>query len=680
MTPFFLSKKRSALWLAAGVALLLVPFRLAAEPVPGKHDRLVAQMVCGLLQNYHLRRPEINAEVSKRLFQRFVKELDPAKLYFLKSDVEEFKKQEPKLADMLLKGDLSFAYTVYQRFAQRLGERQKLVEELLKVKPDFTVKEYFETDGDKIDYASNEDELRERWRKRVKLDLLLHRLGKKPLPEAEAVQKVRERYKSLVRSWKDLDNYDLAELYLSDLAACVDPHSSYMSPNTLQDFAIAMRLQLEGIGALLRPEDGQTVVVEIVPGGAAAKDGRLKPNDKIIGVAQGDGKFVDVVNMRLRDVVKLIRGKKGTKVELKVLPAGKLEPVVYALTRQKIEIKSQAARYEIIEQGKKADGKPYRIGVIDLPSFYGGDKTNDETKGATEDVRRILKELKAKEVDGVILDLRYNGGGLLDQAVALTGLFIDQGPVVQVKGTNGRVRRFDDPEEGVVYGGPLMVLVSRFSASASEILAGALQDYGRALIVGDPATHGKGTVQTVLELSQALQVEKPPQLGALRVTIQQFYRVNGDSTQNRGVKSDVVVPSLTEYLATPEKDLKQALAFDRVKPADHESLDLAPAALKAILQKRSSERVKASKDFTKLARDIEQLKSLRARKVLPLSEQELKEQFDREEAEKAERGENGQPSPKSGSGAYKLPRSFVNKEILRIMEDYLQKKKLLADK
>src|SRR5207302_5113254 len=334
----------------------------------------------------------------------------------------------------------------------------------------------------------------------------------------------------------------------------VDPHSSYMSPPTLDDFDIAMRLNLEGIGALLRSENGQTIVAEVITGGAAAADGRLKPNDKIIAVAQGDSQFVDVIDMKLREVVKLIRGARATKVQLKVIPAEKVVPLVYDLTRQKIELKAQEARQEIIEQGKKADGSPYRIGVIDLPSFYAdpGSRRNGQAdaKSATEDVRKILKEFTAKGVDGVVLDLRKNGGGALNEALALTGLFIDQGTVVQVKGSQGPVQRLKDPEKGTVYAGPLMVLVSRYSASASEILAGALQDYGRALIVGDSSTHGKGTVQALLDLGTQIAGNRvggspQPKLGALKLTVQQFYRVNGDSTQNRGVLSDVVLPSLT---------------------------------------------------------------------------------------------------------------------------------------
>jgi carboxyl-terminal processing protease len=662
------------------LALLLVPPRVSAEPVPGKHDRVVARMVGDILQKGHVTQPTIDDEISKRWFARFLKDLDPGKLYFLKSDIEDFEKQETELDDMLAKGDISFAYTAYRRLLERVAQRQKLIDDLLEASYDFTVKEYLDIDQARLDYVQGDQELRERWRKRIKLDLLRQRLGAKALPDAEAREAVRKRYRSFARRMKQLDNWDLMEEYLSALAASLDPHSSYLSPNTVEDFEISLRLRLEGIGAVLREENGEVVVVETVPGGAAGKDGRLKPNDKIIAVAQGDGKFVDVVDTKLREAVKLIRGPKGTRVELKVIPAGKLQPVVYALTRQQIEIKSQAARYEVIEQGKKAGGKPYRIGVIDLPSFYGGgrDKEAGQLKSASEDVRRILNALKAQQVDGVVLDLRSNPGGLLTEAVALAGLFIDEGPVVQVKGGNAAIRRLDDPDKGMVYGGPLLVLVNRFSASGSEIVAATLQDYGRALIVGDSATHGKGTVAAVIDLAEQLPGAKDLKLGALRLTYQQFYRVNGDSTQNRGVVSDIVLPSLTEYLATPEKDLDHALAFDRIKAAGHPDLGMVPADLKAVLKARSAQRIRASKDFTRLAGDIERLKGWQQLKKMPLSEKELKEQVSKDEADQADPEKKGlPPERKPTDGTYKLPRNFINNEVLQIMEDFLQGRKLL---
>jgi carboxyl-terminal processing protease len=672
--------------LVATLAGLLLAVRAPAEPVPERQDRVVVRMVAGLLQEVHLNKPEIGSDISKRLFRRFLKELDPNKMYFLKSDVDEFKKSETELGDMLLKGDISFAYQVYERLVKRIGERLPLIEELLKAKHDFTVKEYMSTDGDAAEYATDETELRERWRKRIKFDLLLERVATKPVPEDEAKQKVLSRYRSLLKRWKQEDHYDLMERYLTDLSTSVDPHSSYMSPNTLDDFEISMRLHLEGIGATLRSENGQTIVVDVVAGGAASADGRLKANDKIIGVAQGDDKFVDVQDMKLRDVVQLIRGARGTKVQLKVVQAQKTEPALIDLTRRTIELKSQAARGEIIEQGKKADGTPYRIGVIDVPSFYAdmsaprAGNGGGGGKSATEDVRRILKDFETQKVDGVVLDLRHNGGGALTEARALTGLFIDQGPVVQVKGSQGRVQRQDDPEKGTVYAGPLMVVVSKFSASASEILAGALQDYGRALIVGDSRTHGKGTVQAVLDLGSELRPEQAPKLGALKLTIQQFYRVNGDSTQEHGVSSDVVLPSLTEVLSDGEKELEYALAFDHVNAAKYEDLGLVTSDLKAVLKIRSAERVKKSADFAKLQKEMDEIKARKERKAFPLNEQELKDQFAKDGTDKTDPKENLLSEPMADGKPYKFERNFTNNEVLQIMQDLLQGKKLVSER
>ena len=364
--------KRYVALLAILAGLLLIPTPTPAEPKLGKQDSEIARLVCAYLKRLHLSKPELNAEKSQRLFKHFLKDLDPAKLYFTKSDIEGFKKSETELGEQLNDGDLSFAYKVYDRFIQRVEERQKLIEELVNAKHDYEVKEYLDTDYDNPDYgyASSDNEVRERWRKRIKFDLLTQKVAEKPLPDDEAKKKVLNRYKGALKRWQQFDGYDLLELYLTELTTSLDPHSTYMSPTTLEDFEISMRLNLEGIGAVLRSEDGTTTVVEVVPGGAAGKDGRLKPKDKIVGVAQGDGKYVDAVNMKLQDVVKMIRGKSGTQVQLKVVPTGKLEPIVIELTRKKVELTSQAARGDIVEDGKKSDGTPYQIGVIDLPSFY----------------------------------------------------------------------------------------------------------------------------------------------------------------------------------------------------------------------------------------------------------------------------------------------------------------------
>lgn len=683
MTHRSTSALRVAVLLFLSLGLAPLPQRAAAEPVPGKNDRLVAQLVTSFLKQGHLNHPEIGDEVSRRLFKRFIKDLDPTKLYFLNDDIEEFKKHETELDDQLRAGDYSFAYKVYERLLKRVGERQPLIKELVDAPHDFTVKESLDTDFDKMPYAAGDADLRERWRKRIKFDLLLNKLDKKPLPEAEAKQKILDRYQALYKRWKQVDNYDLMEVYLSDLTMSIDPHTTYMSPSTLDDFDISMRLNLEGIGALLKSDNGQTRVAEIVPGGVAAVDGRLQPDDRIVGVAQGDGKFIDTVDMKLRDVVKMVRGARGTPVQLKVVQTGKVEPVVIDLTRKKIELQSQAARGEVVEQGKKTDGTPYRVGVLDLPSFYA-DPRGDQAgaggggKSATEDVRKILNSFKDQRVDAVVLDLRRNGGGALSEALSLTGLFIDQGPVVQIK-SGGRVQVRNDPEPGTVYGGPLVALVSRFSASAAEILAGALQDYDRALVVGDVSTHGKGTVQVVVDIGAQLRQDPSPKLGALKLTIQQFYRVNGESTQNRGVMSDVVLPSLTEFAATTEQELDNAVPFDKVQPTTHTDLRLVTPELRAALKGRSADRVKKSEEFTKLIKDIDRFKDRKARKAIPLNEQELRQQFSRDDAEKAAEKNLGPEPPKSQDKKdYKFPRNYFNNEVLDIAVDLVQGKSLTA--
>jgi carboxyl-terminal processing protease len=655
----------------AGLLLFARPAPTEPKP-PTKQDQLVVRVVGEFLRQLHLNHPQINDDTSRKLYRKFLKDLDPSKLYFVQADVDEFKKHETDLDDQLLRGELTFAYQVYERLLARVNERMKLAEEFVAAGHDFTAKEYLDTDYDNMPYPKTAEDVRERWRKRIKFDLLMQRVGEKAVPEAEAKEKVLSRYKGLVRRWKQVDSADLLEMYLTALTTSIDPHSTYMSPSTLDDFEIAMRLNLDGIGALLRTEEGTTQVAEIIPGGAAAKDGRLKANDKIVGVAQGDGKFNDVVGLKIQDVVKQIRGPRGTRVQLKVLPVGKVEPVVLELTRAKVELKAQEARGEVVEQGKKADGTPYRFGVIDLPSFYADPESG---KTATGDVRRLLKEFEAKKVDGVVLDLRHNGGGLLGEALSLTGLFIDRGPVVQVKDLRGKVSSKDDPEKGAAYAGPLAVLTSRFSASASEITAGALQDYGRALIVGDPATHGKGTVQRVIDIGDYLADKDPPKLGALKLTIEQFYRPNGDSTQARGVLSDVSIPSITEVIATPEKDEEYELPFDKVKPVPHAELKQVPDDLKTTLRENSAKRVRQSTEFAKLLKDIERLKDRKARKKVPLNEQEFKDQLARDDSEKLDK-RTEEATPKETSAVeYKFKRTFVNNEVLQVVEDFVAAKK-----
>jgi carboxyl-terminal processing protease len=394
------------------------------------------------------------------------------KVYFLQSDVDAFMQKRESLDDLVKKGDVTFAYDVLTRFLQRVDQRLPLVERLIQGSQDFTKDETIVIDRDETKWAKNEAEAEDIWRRRIKYDLLVQKMEKTPSEEAK--DKLLRRYRSLAKRWHQMTADELLETYLSSLTSSFDPHTSYMSPGTLENFEIGMRLQLDGIGAQLKGEDGYTTIVELTPGGAADKDGRLKSKDRVVGVGQGtEGEIVDVVDMNLNEVVKLIRGKRGTVVRLKVIPVGETVPKICDITRDKIELKDAEARGEVVEDGKKPDGSPWRVGVINLPSFYmdmdGARQGQADYKSSTRDCKRLIEEFKQKGIDCVVLDLRNNGGGSLPESISLTGLFIDTGPVVQIKDADKRVQQYDDVDPGVSWDGPLVVLTNKFSASASEI-------------------------------------------------------------------------------------------------------------------------------------------------------------------------------------------------------------------
>jgi carboxyl-terminal processing protease len=480
---------------------------------------------------------------------------------------------------------------------------------------------------DALKFARTPEEAQDRWRQRVKFDLLKETADKVAMDEA--IKKLTKRYESIRKSWQQTDDDELLERYLSAMTTSFDPHSSYMAPSTLDNFNIQMKLELDGIGASLRAVDGYTVVQNIIPGGAADKNKGLKPEDKIIAVGEGSsGPMEDIVDMKLNDVVKKIRGKRGTQVRLEVEPKDGAGRKTVAITRDRIELKDSEARSQIIERGKKADGAPYKIGVIQLPSFYmdmdGARLGLSDYKSTTRDVRRLLEEFKGKNVDEVVIDLRWNGGGSLTEAVNMTGLFIDQGPVVQVKGSDGRTQPYKDPEPGLVWQGPMVVIINKFSASASEIFAGAIQDYGRGIVIGDKSTHGKGTVQQLFDLGNALfRLKQVPNMGALKLTIQQFYRPGGDSTQNRGVVSDVELPSLTTQLDVGESDLDYALKFSQVDPLPHDNFHMVDSGVVDGLRKRSLDRVSHSDFFAKVNREIGHYKELKAKKTVTLNKEKF---------------------------------------------------------
>lgn len=675
----FQKPSRAASTLTLGMVLLVATTIFAQQlSAPKSVDETTAKLVTEMLTRYHISQPEIDDEVSARLLKRYLRELDPQKLYFTQGDVEKFSQYRTQLDDALKAGNVDFAYRVFDRFLQRVKQRTDLAHKLIDQDHDFTVQEKMVTDADALDWARTEAEIQERWRKRIKHDVVTLLLDDKPMDEIR--DRLHKRYRNVERTWKQTEDIEKLELYLTGLTQSLDPHSSYMSPQTLEDFRISMELSLEGIGAALRSEDGYTVVHEIVPGGAADKDGRLKVGDKIIGVGQEDEEIVDIVEMKLTRVVRLIRGKKGTKVRLQVKTAETGEVKVYELTRQKIELKSAEVKGEIIETGKRLDGRPARVGVIRIPSFYhdfrGARRGDNNFKSTVRDVRKVLKQFEdAGGVDGVVVDLRFNGGGALSEAIEVSGLFIDEGPVVLVKEQDGEIKPYYDEDDGVAYDGPLVVLCNRLSASASEIFAGVIKDYGRGIIVGDQRTHGKGTVQNVMPVSEKfLQFLNPKNRGALKLTINQFFRVNGDSTQSHGVRSDIVLPSKLDHMELGEKHLDNAMGFSRIQPAEHDDVGLVTPEIISALQQASQQRIAKNPEFQEIQDDIASLLERRDRKTVSLNletrRKELKEDKQSSEADESETDEGSAEDSDEDEAVF--PDTAYNNEVLAITADYLR--------
>ncbi len=675
---------KSLCWVAAAlVASFLAPSAqaqpaapqtAAAEPVlasPTVRDKIVARLIASLMPKHHISAQALNDTISERALELFVKSLDPLKLYFYQSDIDEFQLSSKKIDDMVRAGDLSLAYDIFGRFIQRVDERVAVAQELLDGDFDFQREESIVIDPESAKYATSPQEARDRWRRQIKYALLdLKDEGKEG---SEAVEQLRRRYARYARRWKKTDSDDLLEMYLTAVTSGYDPHSTYMSPGTLDDFQIQMSLNLDGIGAQLREKDGNTVVTRVIPGGAAAKNGKLKTDDMIVSVGQDeDGELVDIVEMPLTDVVDLIRGKAGTTVRLGVKPGGVGNVEVYKVVRARIELEESAARGEIIEHTLPDSAGTLKIGYINLPSFYldmdAARQNKQDFRSSTRDVRRILEDFKTKNVDGVVLDLSKNGGGSLTEAINLTGLFIDRGPVVQVKNSDGSVQQYADEDSGSTWDGPLVVMTSMFSASASEIFAGAIKDYGRGIVVGDPSTHGKGTVQTLMDIAQQLFQHNRANYGALKVTLQQFYLPDGESTQRNGVTADVVLPSITAKMDISEGDLKYALEHDKVNPARHEVYSMVPPDLVGQLRQRSESRVEHDTEFTDLLRRVDLYVSQKKQNSVSLNEQEFMAR--RKELDAQKQDEEEELEIQMGNEVIYRD-NFYNREVINIAHDYI---------
>ena len=536
---------------------------------PDRDEVIASLNVVELLKRHHYSKPPLDDARSVIIYDSYLKLLDPSRSYFLASDIAEFDKWKTQFDDFLKSGDLNPGFTIYKRYLDRvksrldfaLAELNKGVDSF-----DFNAKETLEVDRKDAPWLKTEAELNDLWRKRLKDEVLRLKIaGKEPAKIQELLTK---RYKNQLSRLDQTRSEDIFQAYINTFAMSYDPHTNYLSPDNAENFDINMSLSLEGIGAVLQSDNDQVKVVRLVPAGPADKTKQVAPADKIIGVAQGDKEMVDVIGWRLDEVVKLIRGPKGSVVRLEVIPASNAPndqtSKVVSITREAVKLEEQAAKKSILNL--KQDGKNYKLGVIEIPAFYLDFKAfragDPNYKSTTRDVKKLLTELQKEQVDGVIIDLRNNGGGSLQEATELTSLFIDKGPTVLVRNADGKVDVLEDENPGAFYKGPMALLVNRLSASASEIFAGAMQDYHRALIIGGQ-TFGKGTVQTIQPLNH----------GELKLTLAKFYRVSGQSTQHQGVLSDVAFPSIIDTKEIGESALPEAMPWDTIRPAIKPAVD-----------------------------------------------------------------------------------------------------------
>ena len=598
-----------------------------------KSDLLIMTM----LSRYHYNKFNVNDSLSSVILDRYLQMLDYNKSYFLASDIEDFNKYRTQLDDDLKIGIVQPAFNIYNRFIQRIRERDNYILRILNTEPDFTINENYKFDRKDADWPKDTVELDDIWRKRIKNETLNEMLKGKTWSEATDI--LKKRYENFQKRMLQYNGEDVFQFYMNSFTESIDPHTNYFSPITSENFEINMSLSLEGIGAQLGTEDEYTKVVEVIAGGPAFKSNLIHKDDRIIGVAQGDtGKFEDVIGWRLDNVVKKIRGPKGTVVRLQIIDAERglnSAPKEIRLVRDKIKLEEQAAKKEIIQINH--DGIPYKLGIITLPSFYADYKAQQngdrDYKTVSRDVKLLLLELENEKVDGVILDLRNNGGGSLQEAINMTGLFIKDGPVVQVKGSDGRVDVDYDQDNGIVYDGPLAVLVNRSSASASEIFAGAIQDYQRGLIIGEQ-TYGKGTVQNLIDLNR-LNMGDTSKLGQLKLTIAKFYRITGGSTQRLGVIPDIQFPSSADSNEFRESSEPSSLPYDQIAPTKYNLFENLKSYIPKLIAMHNK-RIKSSVDFQSLIEEIDDYKAERQRKEISLNLEERKKERDKDEEKRLE--------------------------------------------
>ena len=598
------------------------------------------QLITTMLSRYHFKHFQLDDSLSSMIFDKYIKDLDYGRVYFYQSDIDKLEKERYSFDDYLLDGNVQPFFNIFNLYDKRMMERMEYVDTILTKGFDFSQNDSLEINRDHTKWVNSREEMNKLWTERIKNDALNLSLTGKSQEQIDT--NLTKRYDNYIRALTQYHSEDVFQLAMDAFTTSIDPHTNYFSPITSENFKIDMSLSLEGIGARLMTEDGYTKVVEIIPGGPAFKSKKLNADDRIIAVAQGkDGEFVDVVGWRITDVVQLIRGPKESVVRLQILRAtdGVLaKPVEISLVRDKVKLEEQAAKSKVLEIDN--NGMPYKIGVITIPKFYtdfeGSHNGEADSKSTVTDVKKLLEDLKQQKVDGVVIDLRNNGGGALSEAIDVTGLFIEKGPVVQVKNSDGKVDVGKDVDPSIVYSGPLAVLVNRYSASASEIFAAAIQDYGRGVIVGEQ-TYGKGTVQNLIDLNK-ISRNSLNKFGQLKLTIAKYYRINGGSTQRLGVTPDINFPSYVDSEESGESSEISALPWDKINPTEYKIY----SDLKDILPKLlsySEERRKADPEFQYLQEDIQEYKKSKEQKYVSLNE-EIRKQKKEEDDEKEFQREN----------------------------------------
>lgn len=678
---------------------------------PDEQQSLVVRQVVSLIENYNYKKVKVNDSISSIVLDRYIKALDPSRYYFLASDIKDFEQFRNTLDDDFKNGDLSAPFYIFNVYLKRYNDRIDYSIAQIKNNYNFNQNDTYVYDREKMPWITSVAGLDDVWKKRVKYELVNLKIA--GTDDAKNKETLTKRYQSLKTQAAKFNNQDVFQILMDSFTEAIDPHTNYFNPRNAEVFNQEMARSLEGIGATLQLDNEVTKIVSIVPGSPAYKSKQLNAGDKIIAVAQGvDGEFEDVIGWRIDNTVSKIKGPKGTTVRLKVIPMGQdlsSKPMIVTLVRDKIILEDQSAKKSV--KTIQADGKSYKIGIIDLPAFYADFKAanagDKNYKSTTRDVRLLIDTLKnIDKVDAIIMDLRANGGGSLNEAIDLTGLFIDRGPVVQVKDYSNSIRVNDDKDPGAAWTGPLGVMIDRLSASASEIFAGAIQDYGRGVIMGTQS-YGKGTVQSSIDLNNlvdpsilnkiaslfkkdsqgkavspqgsAVIVDKDgiPQLGQINLTMGKFYRINGNSTQHKGVMPDFNFPSIYPLDKIGEDTEPSALPFDIIKPSNYKTVENL-ANTKATLLKLHQQRMSSSLDYKFLQEDIVEAKKREAETSITLNEAKLKAERDQLEAKSLARlnqlrTARGLPALKKGDKATKEDSyDFMQEESLKIMGDLIK--------